>query len=90
MIILQMINEICCEQDYCSNKCPFYDDDVNVGTCLFSYDACDWDLERIEKTIDDTKIFDRFYKILNQKLLDVMHCKRGEEDETKKNNNAWY
>lgn len=79
MLILSIIKDICQKQELCSNKCPFYDDAVNVGACLLLYNACDWDLERIEKALDDTHILDEFYRSLNKKkIVDVMGVKDHE------------
>ena len=78
MLILSIIKNTCQKQELCSIKCPFYDDEVNVSSCLFSYDACDWDLERIEKALDDTHILDEFYRSLNKKIVDVMGVKDHE------------
>lgn len=76
MLILSIIKDICQKQELCSNKCPFYDDEANVGACLLLYNACDWDLERIEKAIDDTPILDVLYRNLNKKIVDIMGGKK--------------
>lgn len=80
MLTLSIIKDTCQKQELCSNKCPFYDDAVNVGTCILSYDACDWDLERIEKALDDTKILEKFYESLNRKILNIMGVKDHETE----------
>lgn len=78
MLILSIIKDTCQKQKFCSNKCPFYDDEINVGVCILSYSACDWDLERIEKAIDATHILDEFYRSMNKKILGVMGVKDHE------------
>ena len=54
-ITLENIARLCKSSEYCSNKCPLYDDAVNVGTCLFNYDPCDWDIKRIKEAIRKEK-----------------------------------
>lgn len=54
--IIEDIKRLCKSSEYCSNKCPLYDDEkINVGTCLFNYDPCDWDIKRIKEAIRKEK-----------------------------------
>lgn len=51
-IELKDISNLCKEQDICSNKCPFYDDEINVGACFFEYEPSRWDIKRIIEGIE--------------------------------------
>lgn len=75
MITLNMIKKICGEHDLC-NECPFYNNELNER-CLFAHDPCFWDMDKISKALDDSKMIDMFYESLNRKLLQVV---RGKND----------
>lgn len=68
MITVSIIKDICHNQEYCNNKCPFYDDEINTGSCLFSYDPCDWDIERIEKHFKKY-YYDKLKEIMNKAVI---------------------
>ena len=57
--ILDDVSRLCKSSEYCSNKCPLYDDVVNVGVCLFNYDPCDWDVKKIKDAMRKDKDYER-------------------------------
>ncbi len=81
MIDMQIIKNECKKHYRCSNECPFYDDEVNVGNCLIdNYPPCDWDMNRITTAFENmsAETFNLMHDALMKKILDVMSPDRKE------------
>ena len=85
-IIIQERKKYCAGYERCKRSCFFYDNDINVGTCLFNYDPCDWDMERIggaiEEMLKDTKIIENINDGLMKEILKIMPHPEVREDES--------
>lgn len=76
-----------CKNRYSCEGCYFSKGDARTGyICMMDTTPDRWNMKKLNNAYDklfkNDEMVDVFYKQVANKLLDVMHCKRGEEDET--------